>query len=216
MIVITYPFVIAFKALSRLLSSQEHKQGLTREELALMAEISQKEGEILVNEYKIIRNLLKLDRVSVNKVMTPRSVAFLLPRDKTCRETVDEFVPLRYSRIPIYGADPDDVLGIALRHDIYEAIHKGEGNRPVGELATPIHAVPETMTVRDALNTFVSRSEHMFLVVDEHGGTDGLITLEDAIETLLGVEIVDETDAVADMRELAGELFRARLRGRRI
>ena len=76
--------------------------------------------------------------------------------------------------------------------------------------------MPETMTVRAALNTFISRGEHLFLVVDEHGGTDGLVTLEDAIETLLGVEIVDETDAVADMRKLAGELFKARLRGRRI
>ena len=216
MIVLAYPLVIVFKALSRLLAARAEKQGMTREEMALLAELGQAEGVIQESEYRIIRNLLHLNRIKVSKIMTPRSVAMMLNKDKTCQEVVDEFGPLRFSRIPVCGEGPDDVVGLVLRPAIYEAVRDGDGGRSIGEMTQPVHAVPEMTSVRAALDAFIQRREHLFIVVDEHGGTDGLVTLEDAIETLLGVEIVDETDMVADMRELASQLFRARLHDRRL
>ena len=218
MIIISWPLVIMLQAISRLLSA--HKQSrLTREEVALVAEIGSTEGAIREEEYRVIRNLLQLNQVRVNQIMTPRNVAFMLSRDLTAREAVAKSGPLRFARIPIQGSGPDDLVGLVLRHEVYEAEqddHGDQGDRTLGTLAHEIHAVPETATVRRVLNEFIVRREHLFQVVDEYGGTAGIVTLEDAIETLLGVEIVDETDTVADMRQLADRLARNRLRdGRR-
>lgn len=214
MIVLTYPLVIAFQAVSRAIAGG-HEPRLTREEFALMAEIGQTEGALHEEEYNVIHNLLGLRRVRVHQVMTPRTVSFMLPESATVAAVMDEHGPLRFARIPVYGKDKDDPTGFVLRHTVYEAYRSGEGAKKLAEIKLPLHAVPETATVHSILNQFVARSEQMFLVVDEHGGTAGLVTLEDAIETLLGKEIVDETDSVTDMRKLAGALFRGKLRGRR-
>lgn len=216
MIIVTYPLVIIFQAISRLLAARATEQTLTREEMALMAELGQEDGAIVESEYRIINNLLHLNTMRVNKIMTPRSVAFMLNKDMTCQQVIDEGGLLRFSRIPIYGRDIDDVIGFVLRHEIYESVRDQQGDRKLEDIVKPVQAVPDTMSVRKVLHEFVQQGQHLFLVLDEHGGVDGLVTFEDAIETLLGVEIVDETDEVPDMRELASQLFRARFRGRRL
>ncbi|MCK4342330.1 MAG: HlyC/CorC family transporter [Phycisphaerae bacterium] len=214
MIILTYPLVQVFQALSRIIGGGA-EQRLTREEFALIAELGQTEGALHEKEYRIIKNLLRLKRVRVKDVMTPRTVVFMLPREMTVRAAVAEHGPLRFARMPIYDTGPDDPVGVVLRHVIDESYRNGELERSLAEIAQPLHAVPETASVGDVLSEFIRRREQLFLAVDEHGGTAGIITLEDAIETLLGVEIVDETDAVVDMRQLAGALFRGKLRGRR-
>jgi CBS domain containing-hemolysin-like protein len=124
------------------------------------------------------------------------------------KEAVDQQEIIRFSRVPVYGDSPDDFTGVVRRQQLYESLSAGQGERAVHEIAAAVHAVPETSTVRQALDEFVRQRQHLFVVVDEFGGMAGIITLEDAIETLLGVEIVDETDAVADMRQLAVRMFR--------
>ena len=214
MIVLTYPLVLVFQALSRVIAHPGGEEGLTREEFALLAEIGHADGAILEKEHRVIRNLLRLRQVRIKEVMTPRTVAFMLSKDLTVKEVVEQHATLRFSRIPVFGSGPDDLVGIVHRREIYESLDKHPG-RTLGKLARPLHAVPEDATVDIALDEFVERREHLFIAVDEYGGTAGLITLEDALETLLGAEIVDENDAVADMRELAGRLFQDRLYGRR-
>lgn len=214
MIYLTYPLVVVFQALSRMLG-RRHEQKLTRDEFTLIAELGQTEGALHEKEYRIIRNLLRLRKIRVGDVMTPRTVVFMLQKDQTVQQVLDQHRPLRFSRVPIYGEGPDDIAGVVLRPALATALQDGRGALTLAELAGPVHAVPENTHLDLVLDEFVRRREHLFLAVDEHGGTAGIVTLEDAIETLLGTEIVDETDPVVDMRELAGRLFQGKLRGRR-
>jgi CBS domain containing-hemolysin-like protein len=214
MIYLTYPLVVAFQALSGLLG-RGHEQKLTREEFAIIAELGQTEGALREKEYRVIRNVLRLRRVRVREVMTPRTVVFMLHKDLTVQQAIDQHGPLRFARIPVYGEGPDDIVGIVFRHALNTAIQEGRGASPLHEVAGPIHAVPQEAALDRVLDEFISRKEQFFLAVDEYGGTAGIITLEDAIETLLGAEIVDETDQAVDMRALAGRLFQNKLRGRR-
>ncbi len=214
MIYLTYPLVVVFQALSRLLG-RGGEQKLTREEFAVIAELGQTEGALHEKEYRIIRNVLRMGRVRVRDVLTPRTVVFMLPKDMTVSEALAEHGPLRFARIPVRGEGPDDVVGVVLRHAISSAFEEERGECKLSEIAGPIHAVPEDAALDRVLDEFIQRKEQLFLAVDEYGGTAGIVTLEDAIETLLGTEIVDETDKVVDMRELAGRLFQNKLRGRR-
>ncbi len=214
MIYLSYPLVMAFQALSRMLG-RRHGSVLTREEFALIAELGQTQGALHEQEYRVIRNLLWLKKVRVQDVMTPRTVVYMLPKSMTVREVVEQHGTLRFARIPVYGTGPDDITGLVLRHEIDAAHRDGRESCRLEEIAGPIHAVPETARLDTVLDEFVQRRGQLFLAVDEHGGTAGIVTLEDTIETLLGREIVDETDPVVDMRQLAGRLFQNKLRGRR-
>ncbi len=214
MIYLSYPLVVVFQSLSRLLSRGQ-EQKLTREEFALIAELGQTEGALHEKEYRIIRNLLRLRKVLVRDVMTPRTVVLMLQKDLTVRQAIDQHGPLRFARLPVCGDGPDDIIGVVLRHELDAALRDDRGASRLEEIASPIHAVPKDAPLDRVLDEFVRRRGQLFLAVDEHGGTAGIITLEDAIETLLGEEIVDETDEVADMRKLAGRLFQGKLRGRR-
>ncbi len=214
MIYLSYPLVVVFQSLSRLLGGGQ-EQKMTREEFALIAELGQTEGALHEKEYRVIHNLLRLGNVRVRKVMTPRTVVFMLPKDLTVQQAIDQHGPLRFARMPVRGDGPDDVLGLVLRHEMHAALRDDRGACTLEEIAGPIHTVPEDAPLDRVLDEFVHRRGQLFLVVDDHGGTAGIVTLEDAIETLLGTEIVDETDQVADMRKLAGRLFQNKLRGRR-
>ncbi len=213
MIIVTFPLVICFQALSRLIGGRQEIPSVTRDEIAMVAELGEEAGALAQQETKVISNLLQLHKIPVEKIMTPRSVTFMLQKDLTASQAISESEGLLFSRIPVFGENPDDVTGVVLRHHIYEALRAGQGERKLEELADPIHPIPENASVRQALNVFMQRSEQIFLAVDEYGGNAGGVTLEDAIETLLGEEIVDETDRIADMRELAGMLYRRKYYG---
>ncbi|MEW6264733.1 MAG: hemolysin family protein [Thermodesulfobacteriota bacterium] len=205
LVTVTYPLVLIFEALARLIKAKAPRTMVTREEMVMTAEMSRAEGQLQDREGSIIRNLLHLDQIDVRDVMTPRSVLFALSQEETVGEAIRLHVPIRFSRIPIYGRDLDDITGLVRRYQINQACSQGQNETSLKALANPIHAVPEAMTVAAALDEFIKRREQLFLVVDEYGGTAGIITLEDAIETLLGVEIVDELDSVVDMRKHALE-----------
>jgi len=215
MIILTYPLVVVFQSLSRRISGSVDQQQMTRQEFALLAELGLAQGALQDKEYRIIRNLLRLRKLQAQEIMTPRTVVKMFDQKTTVQEVIDQHTPLRFSRLPIYHEGLDDITGMVLRPDIYKTFSEGHQQRLLEELVKPLHMIPETTRVDQVLSEFVQRGEHIFLVVDEYGGTAGIITLEDAIETLLGEEIVDETDMVADMRQLAGSLFREKLHGRR-
>jgi CBS domain containing-hemolysin-like protein len=214
MIILTFPLVVCFQALSRLIGGGRAAPEVTRDEIAMIAELGEEAGALAEQEAKVISNLLHLHRIPVEKIMTPRSVTFMLQKDLTVEQAISNMEGLRFSRIPVFGETPDDVTGKVLRHRIYEAYRDGRKEQTIETMAESIHPIPENASVRQALNVFMERSEQIFLAVDEYGGNAGVVTLEDAIETLLGEEIVDETDRVADMRELAGMLYRRKFYGR--
>lgn len=212
LIILLYPAVWTFELLTRLMRPDEESPTVTRSELAVMAQISADEGTLLEPETRTLRNLLELNKVQVKDVMTPRTVVFALQQETPVTEVVSQHPTLDYSRIPIYSEDADDIIAFALRHDIYKRAANGDSATTLKDLARDIRVIPETNTIAQALDAFISQQTHIFLVIDEYGGTAGIITMEDAIETLLGIEITDESDTVADLRKLAEQRYNRQLR----
>ena len=202
---IAWPFVLLSETMSKFIHKGENggESKASREELLAMAEISEDEGSIDEQEGDIIENLMKLDDMPVEDIMTPRSVIFALKESDTVGTVVEKHSPIAFSRIPIFEKDLDDIVGIVNRYDLVHKQAEDQFNIKMNEIMKPIESVLEKASVSDVLDLFVKRRQQMFLVKDEFGTTTGLITLEDAIETLLGVEIVDEHDNVVDMRKLA-------------
>ena len=205
LMVIAWPFVVLSEAMSKFIHKGENggESKASREELLAMAEISEDEGAIDEQEGDIIENLMKLDDMPVEDIMTPRSVMFALNEKDTVGTVIESHSPIAFSRIPVYGEDLDNIIGIVNRYDLVNKQAEDQFHIIMRDIMKPIESVLEKASVSDVLDLFVKRRQQMFLVKDEFGTTTGLITLEDAIETLLGVEIVDEHDHVVDMRKLA-------------
>lgn len=210
LILILYPFVILSEKMSRSLRSESESPELTREEMIMTAELGAEEGTIKTKESNIIKNLLMLDKMYVSDIMTPRSVFFALEGDQSVQEIATKYEPLRFSRVPVYQGSLDNIVGMTHRYKILEALSQDQHQRKIEDLMTPISSIPERMTVSQALDFFIREKEHLALAVDEYGVTTGLVTLEDAVETLLGVEIVDEFDHIEDMRKYALEQWQMR------
>ena len=198
LIFLTYPLVVIFEKFSRLFSKEKFHPKITREEIISVAEIGEHEGTLQEKETRVIRNLLQLNSVLAREVMTPTKVIFTLQKDQKVGEVVDLLDTTFFSRIPIYDKGIDDVVGLVFRQKIFQAASDHEDARAVESLMTEIHAVYESDSVATVLDLFIKRREHLFLVKNRHEKTTGIITLEDAIETLLGVEIADEADEVED------------------
>tara|TARA_Y100000588_G_C14151106_1_gene880585 strand:- start:678 stop:1406 length:729 start_codon:yes stop_codon:yes gene_type:complete len=209
-IMITMPITIMLQKISNVISPEGSEGVMTREEMVAVAKIGQDQGTLESQETEIIKNLLDLKNILAEDVMTPSTVLFTLNKDEIVSEVVEEHSPIRFSRIPIIGKDLDDVIGFVLTNTLLEESHNGGVTKRVEELISPLERVKPEDSVAEVLDEFIKRKQHIFLVVDEYGGTQGIITLEDTIETLLGVEIVDEYDEVKDMRQLARELWKKR------
>jgi len=205
LMMIAWPFVVLSESMSVFINRGENSREskASREELLAMAEISEDEGSIDEQEGDIIENLIKLDNIPVEEVMTPRSVVFALNLDETVGEVVENNSPIAFSRIPVYENNMDHIIGFVNRYTLVNKQAEDQFHIKMVDLMKPIHTVKEKESVSDVLDQFVKRRQQIFMVIDEFGTTTGLISLEDAIETLLGVEIVDEHDRVVDMRELA-------------
>lgn len=209
LIFVMYPFVVFSEFLYRLLSRGDEVT-VTREEMIATAEMGALDGAIRQKESNVIKNLLMLDAIKVADIMTPRSVICAFEEDNSVGQIMEKFKPIRFSRLPVFKDDLDHVIGMVHRYKILEAYSHDLDDLAINKLMTPLHSIPENISVAAALDQFIKRKEHIFLVVDEYGSTTGLVSLEDAIETLLGVEIVDEFDSVADMRQYALEQWRER------
>ena len=205
------PAVFAFEFVTRSMRPSEDAPTVTRSELQVMARISAEEGGIRERENRIVTNLLQLAEVQVETIMTPRTVMVMFPEDQTVGEIMRSYPFLPFSRIPVYGESADDIKGYVLRHEIYKRAAADEIGVMLREIALELDVVPETNSVAQVLDEFIAKQDHLFLVIDEYGGTAGLITLEDTVETLLGIEILDESDAVADLRQLARRRYQSQL-----
>ena len=204
LIFLVFPMVFLGEKISKFLSrDNQDSSKASRAELIAMAELSEDEGAIDSQEGDIIENLMKLDNILAEEVMTPRSVIFSLSDEDTVGKVVNKYSPLVFSRIPIFRNSLDQVIGFVHRYDLVNKQAEDKFNVTMSSLMEPVHTVKESDSVSTILDQFVKRRQQIFIVEDEFGTTTGLISLEDAIETLLGVEIVDEHDSVVDMRKLA-------------
>jgi CBS domain containing-hemolysin-like protein len=208
-IFLLFPIVRLSELLGKLFSRPD-TASVTREEMAAAAELGVEEGTLRQKESNIIRNLLMLNSMFVSDIMTPRSVMFALEADETVESVATKYRPLRFSRIPVYEGNLDNIIGMTHRYKILEALSSDHHKMQMREIISPINAVPERMSVAAVIDLFVKRKEHLALAVDEYGIVTGIVTLEDAIETLLGVEIVDEFDNITDMRQYALEQWQIR------
>ena len=204
LIFLVFPMVFLGEKISKFLSrDNQDNSKASRAELIAMAELSEDEGAIDSQEGDIIENLMKLDNILAEEVMTPRSVIFSLSYEDTVGKVVNKYSPLVFSRIPIFKNSLDQVIGFVHRYDLVNKQAEDKFDVTMSSLMEPVHTVKESDSVSTILDQFVKRRQQIFIVEDEFGTTTGLISLEDAIETLLGVEIVDEHDSVVDMRKLA-------------
>lgn len=214
MILITYPVVYLAEHTAELIGGEKVKHQFTKQEIYAAAEMGADQGALNKKETTIIKNLLMLEKMYAYDIMTPKSVMMSLQWDMTVGQVMKSHQPIRYSRIPVYSRDTDTIEGFVHRYKIMEAYSQDKDNLPLKDIVLPLHSVPENITVSAVLDQLIHRNEHIFVVTDDYGSTVGLVTLEDAIETLLGVEIVDEFDSVVDLRQHALEQWRKRKRER--
>jgi CBS domain containing-hemolysin-like protein len=198
-----YPIVWLSEYIAKKFDVQPQGTSITREEMIASAELSAEEGEIRRHESRVITNLLTLSNLYVSDIMTPRSVIFALEGDETVADVHNTHKPLRFSRIPVYQEDFDQIIGITMRYQIHECVSMDQDHVKIREITQPATQVSEKMTVSGLLEFLIKKKAHLAIVIDEYGVVTGLVTLEDAVETLLGVEIVDELDQVTDMRQYA-------------
>jgi CBS domain containing-hemolysin-like protein len=204
--------VILSEGLTRFISREKRAAPFERDELSAMADLGVESGELEQDESNVLKNLMQLRFLTLEDVMTPRTVVFALPETMTIAEMVAGYPTTAFSRLPLYGKDLDEITGFVLKDDVLMAHVRGKKDRPLQALKREIVALSENTHLSDALKTLLERRQHILLVKDPYGGTAGLATLEDILETLLGLEIVDEADKTVDMRALARERWRERAR----
>lgn len=209
-IIVMFPLVILAELVTKLFSGKEENNTVSREELSAMADIGTQEGIIEEHENKIIQNLFKLKTVKVERIMTPRVVVATADENLSVSEFIAIKTNLHYSRVPLYSGDKDNITGYTIRKLVLDKQTDNNGNTILKTFKREIVVVRADSPVFEVWETLIKKKEHIALVVDEFGGMDGIVTMEDIIETILGLEIVDETDRVADMQEFARERWRER------
>ena len=205
-----YPLILVSEKLTKLISGGKNHNNFSREEFVAMAGIGQEQGHINERESKIIRNLFLFKSVEASAIMTPRIVVAGLQKDTKVSDALNTPEKVPFSRLPIFGTNLDSVSGFVLREDLLMAQNQGKGDLPVSAFQREIVAVLSSTLLSGLLETLLQKRQHIALVVGEYGETKGLVTLEDVVETLLGIEILDEGDKVEDMQQLARQLWAKR------
>ncbi|MFN3201548.1 MAG: CNNM domain-containing protein [Bradymonadia bacterium] len=207
---ITWPLVKMSEIITKAIAKGEGHGHMSREEFEALADVGRQQGLIDEAESKTLKNLLKFGTLKVRDAMTPRTVMISVRASQSVGEILTEHPDLRFTRLPILGDRPDDIQGYVLKTDLLLAAAKDEHDTAVTELKRSIHLVDEDARLWDVFQHLLKIREQVAVAVDQYGGVEGIITLEDLVETLLGMEIVDEVDNVQDMQALARERWRQR------
>ena len=204
LVMLTTPFTWISSILTNYISkNKKHHHNFSRDEIMAVVAMGEKDGTIHAKESDLIENLLKLKNIKAKDIMTPRSVVFALRGSTTIEEAIEDDRMYIHSRIPIFGETLDDVIGMVFNQRILEESVEDHDTVTLESIANQVHMVSENLPVQNLIDQFIKRKTHLFIVYDNYGQTAGVVTLEDAIETLLGVEIVDEMDEIEDMQVFA-------------
>lgn len=212
LIFLLYPLVLMSQLITRGLSSEQKINAISREEISALADMGLAEGLFVKKESLILKNLMRFGSLQAKDVMTPRRVMFVLPEDMKMGEVFDEHPDIRVSRIPLQSRENQVIRHYVLKNDLLLALARDENERQLHEFGREILVVPEMVSLFRLFEKLLDRREHIALVVDEYGRAAGLVTLEDILETLIGSEILDETDKIANMRKWARNQWYQRAR----
>ena len=210
LVVVLYPLVLLTQGLTRLVAPKEKDAVVSREEVSAMANVGEDEGVIDEDENTIIQNVIKLDSVTASDVMTPRIVASIAPESMTLKEFFDNDDYSHFSRIPVYSESAENISGFILRSEALEDLAEDKFSTRLGSLRRDIHYFNENEPISNIWDQMLSLKAHIAIIIDEYGTFQGIITLEDIIETIFGLEIMDESDTVSDMQQLARERWERR------
>lgn len=210
MIFITYPLVMLSAIITRAISKGDNEYSTSREEISALASIGADEGIFMEKEYKIIQNLLRLKNVKVSEIMTPRVVVAVADENLQLSEFLKNKDFLKFSRIPVYSGNFENITGYVFRQMVFEKLAEDQHDLKLKDIKREIVIVPDTRVLFSVWETLLEKKEHIALIIDEYGGMDGIVTMEDIIETLLGLEIIDEKDSVTDMQKFARDRWKTR------
>lgn len=209
------PFVWMSKWITQLVKREGKQSVFSRADVAAMADAGHESGAIDKEEKSIIQNLLRLEKLKVKDIMTPRSVVQTVDENLTLSEIYKENRPLIYSRIPVFNEHPDNITGLILKDGILEHLAEDRHSKKALAIKRDVLFVEDEFTVAKLMDTLILKRQHMAMVADKFGSVVGLVTMEDLFETLLGLEIVDESDKVEDLQKLARENWERRSKRQR-
>lgn len=204
------PFVWVSQLITKNLKSDKDKSVFSRADFKAMAQAGEDSGVLKLSESSTIKNLLRLDSLTVTAIMTPRSVMVSAHEHFTIRDFYEQSLPLKHSRIPIFDDNKDHVIGILLKDDLLQALVEGKDDETLKSLLRPVILINQKDNLTKLQNTMMKSKTHMAIVVDDFGAVLGLVTMEDLFETILGLEIVDETDDIADLQKFARDIWEKR------
>ncbi len=211
-ILLTYPIILVTLFVTNRIKKDTDKTGFSKEELLESAWISEDEGVLREQESEVIENILQLDKIKVGEILTPRTVVYALDGSKTLRDIIDnEEAIYKFSRVPVYDGTIENITGLVMTKKIFKHAHRDD-TKKLSDIQKKIFKISENIPVSKALDLFIKRKDHMFLVLDSYDQVEGIVTLEDCVETILGVEIGDESDSDVDMREVAKQKMRLKRR----
>jgi CBS domain containing-hemolysin-like protein len=215
LIYVLYPLVIVSDFFTKLFIQKKNPQSVTREEIEVLTNLGTREGVFEEDEGKLITNVLSLKKIRVKEIMTPRTVVIAAQENMTLNDFFknDEFK--QFSRIPVFSESMDDCNSFVLKTDVLQELVQGHDNMILRDIKRPMIIIPENLFISKLFDKLIRKHEHIAMIVDEYGGFEGLATIEDIIETILGLEILDETDVYLDMQELARERWKIKSKNRK-
>ncbi len=210
LVFIMYPIVILMEFLTRLIDKGDTDPTVSREEVSAMANIGEEEGVIDKSENKVIQNIMRLEDFKAYDVMTPRTVSAIAPESMTLKEFYHTESLSYFSRIPVYSDSQEFITGYIMRNDVLEMLAEDKFSSRLSEIRRDIAMFNEDKSVADIWESLLRTKDQIALIIDEYGSFQGIITLEDIIETILGMEIIDENDAYTDMQQYARDRWEKR------
>lgn len=214
MVILLFPLVLFAEFITRRLQSRAALNQFNRAELSAMADLGREQGQLAEGEVLILKNLLRIREITVRQIMTPRTVLFTLSEDMTVGEFFYRHQQEPFSRIPVYDGKRENITGYVMKSDLVLAQARGNEDSLLGKYRRRLPVYIDSSSIDQVFRDLVQQRAHIMLIVDEYGSVEGIVTMEDMIETLLGLEIVDEKDRATDMQKEATRLLRKKLRAR--
>lgn len=211
LIILLYPVVIAVEWLQKRISPKEGDSTISREEVSAMADVAEESGELDEDENEVIQNIISLDEITASDAMTPRVVCSIAPESMKLKNFYKDKRFLNHSRIPVYSDNDEYITGYILRMEALQLIADDKFDVTLGEIRRNVPTFQADRTLDEIWDEMISKDEPISIIIDEYGSFQGILTLEDVIETILGSEIVDERDEVRDMQQLAKERWKKRI-----
>lgn len=203
LIVVLFPIVVCVEYLQKRISGKRSDTSVSREEVGAMADVAEESGELEEDENEIIQNLINIDELTAKDTMTPRVVSAIAPESMTIKHFYKDRKYMHHSRIPVYADNDEYITGYILRMDALQLMAEDKFDMTLGDIKRSIESYPEDTQLDTIWDDMLAKKEQIAVIINEYGSFQGIITMEDVIETVLGDEIVDERDVVVDMQQLA-------------